>query len=481
LDLPEFSELFRVDPTESEITIIMLPTEELLISPMSTLVPTPEPTPLPEVDPFSRLVLIPMLPDDMILEVLEAASDGQGSELVIYSSSQTGIGIHDFYADILVGRGWSWVYTDEGISHAVIFPSHTLVSEYRLDDVWMSIVVVADTYGFFNTVDSAGSLVMVATNLTGGDVMMNVSNLISSMSGDTVMEEYAIEPKGMRFTSNHLQFMHPSNWVATRSTLGFFTTDAGDSRRIHPLETSPGCPMIDETCFINFMLFDGSHYSPSITVRIYPNQNGTTLEEFDQLRWAELNGITSTAAEEYGEVLRPEELALSGSLENIGILHFTLEDGSPALQRSYYWLQIEQADRLLSTNTLINGEESIIEIHTDFTSAEWVAKGEMIHNAILTIRVNSEDEVSDLVCASYSKQPESERYIQGSWTDDPEVTESLESCFEWADSSLLGKSQCAQPGDKHIIIVLIENSRHSFDMPDDIDATTEFVTDATCP
>jgi hypothetical protein len=72
--------------------------------------------------------------------------------------------------------------------------------------------------------------------------------------------------------------------------------------------------------------------------------------------------------------------------------------------------------------------------------------------------------------------------IQGSWTDDLGATSSILACFQYMDREILNDPGCSQPGDAlALTVVLIDESRHTYDMPQDINMTTEFVTSVFCP
>ncbi len=85
-----------------------------------------------------------------------------------------------------------------------------------------------------------------------------------------------------------------------------------------------------------------------------------------------------------------------------------------------------------------------------------------------------------LVCASYFQQSGSPDFIQGTWNDEKSVTRSLQDCYEWMDTSILHKLNCAQPGATNIIVVLVDISRHSYDLPKDLNMKTEFVVKQKC-
>jgi hypothetical protein len=72
--------------------------------------------------------------------------------------------------------------------------------------------------------------------------------------------------------------------------------------------------------------------------------------------------------------------------------------------------------------------------------------------------------------------------IQGSWTDDPGATSSINACLQYMEREILHKPGCAQPGDAlALTVVLIPESRHTYFMPTDINMSTEFVTSTFCP
>jgi hypothetical protein len=84
------------------------------------------------------------------------------------------------------------------------------------------------------------------------------------------------------------------------------------------------------------------------------------------------------------------------------------------------------------------------------------------------------------ICASYFQVPPSPDFVQGIRTDEPAATASLQSCYEWMDIAILHKQNCAQPGATSVTIVLIEQSRHTYNMPKDLNMNTEFVLKQEC-
>ncbi|MFC1727587.1 LamG-like jellyroll fold domain-containing protein [Patescibacteria group bacterium] len=87
---------------------------------------------------------------------------------------------------------------------------------------------------------------------------------------------------------------------------------------------------------------------------------------------------------------------------------------------------------------------------------------------------------TDLVCASYFRKIDTERMIQGTWTDDSVATGSIPACFNWMDINILNQPYCAQPEGQFITIALIDVEKHTYDMPE-IDMSTEFVHSQFCP
>jgi len=79
-------------------------------------------------------------------------------------------------------------------------------------------------------------------------------------------------------------------------------------------------------------------------------------------------------------------------------------------------------------------------------------------------------------CATYFRTSSSDQMIQGTWTDDPGATSSISSCLQYVDREILDQPGYAQPGDAvALTIVLIPESRHTYDLPRDIDMGKEFV------
>ena len=48
-------------------------------------------------------------------------------------------------------------------------------------------------------------------------------------------------------------------------------------------------------------------------------------------------------------------------------------------------------------------------------------------------------------------------------------------------TAILHQPNCAQPGGIDIMIVLIDKSRHTFNLPDDLNYDTEFIAKQDCP
>ena len=105
-----------------------------------------------------------------------------------------------------------------------------------------------------------------------------------------------------------------------------------------------------------------------------------------------------------------------------------------------------------------------------------------VPTALTTTATRTPPPQAGRICASYFRTLASDRMIQGSWTDDPDATSSISACFQYMDREILSEPGCAQPGDAlALTVVLIPRSRHTYDMPTDINMSTEFVTSIFCP
>ena len=89
--------------------------------------------------------------------------------------------------------------------------------------------------------------------------------------------------------------------------------------------------------------------------------------------------------------------------------------------------------------------------------------------------------IDELVCATYfNKVTDPMRFIQGSWHDAPEVTNSKEACESWVNENLMLKYFCAQPRGLSLKAVLIPNSRHMFDLSQIGFTDDDLVTEGNC-
>lgn len=90
-----------------------------------------------------------------------------------------------------------------------------------------------------------------------------------------------------------------------------------------------------------------------------------------------------------------------------------------------------------------------------------------------------------LICAYYFLQPGTDNYIQGSWTDgsdDPSATTSKQGCLGYMEEIILQMQSCAQPAPiDHVLIVLLTEWSHTFNLPPDLNLDTEFVAERPCP
>lgn len=84
------------------------------------------------------------------------------------------------------------------------------------------------------------------------------------------------------------------------------------------------------------------------------------------------------------------------------------------------------------------------------------------------------------VCASYYRTNSSQTMVQGTWTDSATATASINSCLSYMQQNVLNKPNCGQPDGKYITVALINDSKHTYNMPT-IDMSTEFVYSGFCP
>ncbi len=171
-------------------------------------------------------------------------------------------------------------------------------------------------------------------------------------------------PKAMRFSSVLLEFTHPAEWLVTDQAMQIFETDSA----VNYIPNAHSCSVDMVPCFVNFSASPSMHFDIPISIRVHPKLANRTLEEANILRWEELQSLASAPAK---CCFFPEHFALAGSLESLEEHNITLADGTPAFQRVYRWKQEDVAEPIISTYTLFISARTLVEIHSDFITADW--------------------------------------------------------------------------------------------------------------
>lgn len=83
------------------------------------------------------------------------------------------------------------------------------------------------------------------------------------------------------------------------------------------------------------------------------------------------------------------------------------------------------------------------------------------------------------VCAIYYKKKDDSRFVQGTWTEDGNVTKSVSACFSYMAKNALKKANCAQPEGAYGVVVLIDKAKAASKLPP-VDIDSEFVTGMKC-
>lgn len=312
-----------------------------------------------------------------------ALSQSLGQEIVSYSTSASLEAIQNFYQTELTAQGWEWVYTDVGESLALSRPVPILAQEFKQAEKRLSVVAI-DGFGFSNNTPS--TLVLSGTNVTGSELISFFVGLIAGGLDLGPPNESNIQPQARHFASELIQFDHPSNWFPTRLQITDFETDT-NGRAINVLPAPKRCANNDEICFVNFAFQTESLFDVPIMIRVYPDQTETNLETFDAQKWAGLVTTAENPPTSFNDVERPEDMIDTGSLETIATKPISLQDGTPALQRIYRWRQIGLSIPLISSYTLFKRNNTIIEIHTDFSEETWANFGPQVQETITNIRL----------------------------------------------------------------------------------------------
>jgi hypothetical protein len=292
--------------------------------------------------------------------------------------------VADFYQKTLIGQGWQWVYSDVGKAWVGDGLTKVLAQEFRQDEHRLAVVAI-DDFTFFNPEESPGALVMVAHDVSSGEIMFFLSSLMVAAASPIGPAEKDIEFSRRNFISELIKFDHPISWFPTRMQMMTFPTDIGENN-INILQKR--CANDNEACFVNFTLFNGgTQYQTPISIRVYSVDDNVTPEDFDVRRWAELTNTAENPLAAPENIEWPEDLTDASSLETIELKSVTLQDDTPALQRLYRWRQVKLSMPLVGSYTLFKRNDTIIEFHIDFTEEEWTTLGPGVQEAILSIEV----------------------------------------------------------------------------------------------
>ncbi|MCP4360370.1 MAG: hypothetical protein GY796_20370 [Chloroflexi bacterium] len=308
-----------------------------------------------------------------------------GKRGISYSARVPLEAVRDFYQEALIAQGWEWVYTDigQGLSPTGLTP--ILAQEFKRGEYRLAVVAI-DNFNFFTPENPPSVLILSAQDTSSGEIMFFFSSLMAEATAHVKPKTEDINLSRMEFTSDLIRFEHPGSWIPTRTQMITFPTDTGE-KKINILQKR--CANDNEVCFVNFMLFGGNtQYQAPVSIRVYPVQAETTLENFDALRWTELTNTMEDPLAIPEQIEWPEDLTDSDSLETIEIKSITLQDDTPSLQHTYRWQQVDLSTPLVSSYTLFKyNENTIIEFHTDFTKEEWTIFGPTVQESILSIEI----------------------------------------------------------------------------------------------
>jgi hypothetical protein len=362
---------------------MLTPTPQI-VSP--TVFPTPAPTlistkpsSVPTVRTPNQMTQIPVMPEASSDGLFDQLFEGQGISYKVPVPLEV---IEDFYQESLINQDWDWIYTDIGQGLSPSGPTPILAQEFKRGKHRLAFVAIENFP--LPPEDASSTLIMSTQDISSGETLFFFSALMSAVFPPQGLTENA--DLGFRqFTSNLLQFEHPALWFPTRMQMITFPTDIAENK-VNILQRR--CASDNEVCFVNFMLGTGSTlYQAPVSIRVYPVQAETTLENFDALRWTELTNTVKDPLATPENIEWPEDLTDTTLLETIEIKPITLRDGTPALQRLYRWRQVKLSIPLVSSYTLFKRNDTIIEFHTDFTTEEWVTLGPDVQATILSIEV----------------------------------------------------------------------------------------------
>lgn len=327
------------------LTATYTPTATPTSTPTQTLIPSPT----LEVPPLDTAIPVP----PGVFELREGFFSSEGVDSLLFMHQTIFLDdLRDFYITELTNRDWTWVYTEEGSSNIPATGARLLILEFKKDGQKLDILAYGPEEG--------GAFVSAAVGFSGyfqfgALVISSVDSTISSPSPEE------IQPASMQFSSPFLSFNHPSHWVAQDRLMQRFY---GDDNSTYMLEGETTCSVEFDPCLVAFANLSNSHFDVPVSIRLWSDFAGLTLEEVDALRWQQLNSPSNPYR-------FPEDVAVPGSLTSLETRNFMLVDGTPALQRIYQWKQLKFSGIMIGTYTLFSTPGGYIEFHTDYRSDEW--------------------------------------------------------------------------------------------------------------
>jgi hypothetical protein len=362
-----------IQPTNTTV----IPTKSPTLEP-PTETATPYPTQPILVEPtqvnISRIPIeyeIPIFPGagDVSYNIM-ATIAGEPGNSVLYGISASISEVEAFYMEELTQDGWTWVYTETGESLVTSFPAPALIMEFKKGEHKLGIA--ANEFG--------GELIMLAgMDISGTEL---ISRYIGAIAGGFDLmgaPESAIKPDALHFSSTLLEFSHPTDWFATDQLMRIFDSDTA----INYYPNEGNCSVHMKPCFVTFSVIKGAHFDTPISIRVYPELAGMSLEEANTWRWNELNSVVSEVRYNF-----PEDLTQAGTLESIEVRTLTLGDGTPAIQRVYRWKQKNVEEFIIGTYTLFTSGDFLVEFHTDFTSETWQELRSIVGQVIASMKIN---------------------------------------------------------------------------------------------
>lgn len=363
-------------PISSEFGGFLAFTQTSTPTPTSTMTQTSTSTPIIGVEitytplPSDALIPIPSNAQDVYYNYFSPFNTSN-QDTVYYQVSASIEDLISFYLTELTQKGWSWVYTDTGSSVVSTVLSETLLMEFKKDQDKLGIAVISGGENY--------SIVFAGINMSGSYL---ATGFISGIAGGLDLtgpnkEDFVADT--MLFSSEIIEFKHPSNWLPTDTFLETFNS----GKDIYFIENVKSCKVNQNHCFVNFIGVSNSQFSIPVSVRIHYELSGISLEEADAFRWQELEVITPRQKVDF-----PEDFTIPNSLKTIEVKNIFLQNGTPAIQRIYQWEMYEVDEIMISTYTLFESAGLILEFHTDFSSKGWELEKDSINHVISGITVS---------------------------------------------------------------------------------------------